>query len=34
VKKNNIKVNTIAPIAASRMTETVLPKAVLDSLKP
>jgi hypothetical protein len=27
-------VNTIAPIAGSRMTETVLPKELLDALKP
>ncbi|MGH7329455.1 MAG: SDR family NAD(P)-dependent oxidoreductase, partial [Polyangiaceae bacterium] len=32
--KKNVRVNTIAPIAGSRMTETVLPKEILDSLKP
>lgn len=30
----NIHVNTIAPIAASRLTATVLPPEVLDGLKP
>ncbi|HEV7558961.1 MAG TPA: SDR family NAD(P)-dependent oxidoreductase, partial [Kofleriaceae bacterium] len=33
-KKRNIVVNTIAPIAGSRMTETVLPPALLEALRP
>src|SRR6201996_7979784 len=32
--KYNIIANVIAPIAASRMTETVMPPDVLESLKP
>ncbi|KAL0078035.1 hypothetical protein J3Q64DRAFT_1825042 [Phycomyces blakesleeanus] len=32
--KDNIHCNTIAPMAASRMTETVLPPDILASLKP
>lgn len=32
--KYNIMTNAIAPIAASRMTETVMPPEVLENLKP
>ena len=32
--KKNILVNVIAPIAGSRLTETILPKEVVDALKP
>ena len=33
-KKRNIHVNSIAPMAASRMLETVMPPDVLKNLKP
>ena len=32
--KNNIRVNCLAPTAATRMTEGLLPEAVLNALKP
>lgn len=32
--KYDIRANTIAPLAASAMTETIMPKEVLDGLKP
>ena len=32
--KYNITANTIVPLAASRMTETVLPQEILEQLKP
>merc|ERR1712060_46330 len=32
--KSNIKINCIAPLAASRMTAAVLPKDLLEQLKP
>ena len=33
-QRNNVYTNTIAPIAASKMTETVLPQEILANLKP
>ena len=33
-EKHNIKVNTIAPVAVSRLTEDILPPEFLDRLKP
>ncbi|HEY0880548.1 MAG TPA: SDR family NAD(P)-dependent oxidoreductase, partial [Archangium sp.] len=33
-EKKNIRVNAIAPVAASRMTETILPPDMLENLKP
>jgi NAD(P)-dependent dehydrogenase (short-subunit alcohol dehydrogenase family) len=33
-QKNNIHVNAIAPVAATRMTENLMPPAVLEQLKP
>ncbi|MEO7096757.1 MAG: SDR family NAD(P)-dependent oxidoreductase, partial [Polyangiales bacterium] len=33
-KKKNVHVNTIAPLAGSRLTETILPKEIVDALKP
>jgi hypothetical protein len=32
--KDNIKVNAICPVAATRMTENLMPPAVLEMLKP
>lgn len=32
--KDNIKVNTVCPIAATRMTEGLMPQPMLDALKP
>jgi NAD(P)-dependent dehydrogenase (short-subunit alcohol dehydrogenase family) len=32
--KNNIRVNCLAPTAATRMTEGLMPQAVLDALQP
>ncbi len=33
-EKKNVRANAVAPIAASRLTETVLPKDMLENLKP
>ena len=33
-EKSNIRVNVIAPVAASRMTESLMPEFVLEKLKP
>src|SRR5204862_3808243 len=33
-KKRNILVNSIAPTAGSRMTETVMPPALVEALRP
>ena len=32
--KDNIKVNAICPVAATRMTENLMPPAVIEMLKP
>ncbi|MFX1674808.1 SDR family NAD(P)-dependent oxidoreductase [Paraburkholderia sp. A2WS-5] len=33
-RKNDIRVNTIAPVAATRMTEDILPEAMLERIQP
>lgn len=33
-EKRNIKVNSVAPLAGTRMTETVMPKEIVEALKP
>ncbi|WP_433695146.1 SDR family NAD(P)-dependent oxidoreductase [Paraburkholderia phenoliruptrix] len=33
-RKNNIRVNTIAPVAATRMTADILPEALLNRIQP
>ena len=33
-QKNNIHINAVAPVAATRMTENLMPPAVLEKLKP
>jgi hypothetical protein len=32
--KNNVKINAISPVAATRMTEGLMPPEVLEKLKP